>query len=214
MREYGLGASNLLFGGLIQNGGSLFRSHECETVPYRFVHDLIAANKSEKTPMSISISRVGRHGRGGRPKTAEMEQRDEHILRVAGEAFLHHGFDATTMDGVAHAAHISKRTLYARYADKTVLFNAVLGDLISRWLIPIEQFETEQGLLKERLLALGFYLSTFALTPQAVAVTRIMFCEAQRQPGFGHVSEGAGRKPAFTRHRIDPASAPCRTAQH
>lgn len=147
--------------------------------------------------MNKTISRTGRDGRGGRPKTAEVEQRDEYILRVAGEAFLSLGFNATTMDAVANAARISKRTLYARYADKTVLFNAVLGDLISRWLIPIEQFQTGQGALSERLLALARYLTTFALTPQSIGVRRIIICESQRQPGFGRLANEAGRKPAI-----------------
>lgn len=147
--------------------------------------------------MNKTNGELGRDGRGGRPKASELEQRDEHILRIAGETFLNSGFGGTTMDAVASAAGISKRTLYARYADKTVLFNAVLRDLIARRLSTIEQFQTEQGTLRDKLLALGRYLVETSLTPQSVGVNRIIICEAPRQTDFGHLVNEAGRKPAI-----------------
>jgi TetR/AcrR family transcriptional regulator, mexJK operon transcriptional repressor len=65
------------------------------------------------------------------------------------------GFDGTSMDAVAEAARISKRTLYARYADKAALFHAVLSDLISRWLVPIDRFQTEQGEIEDTSCSLS-----------------------------------------------------------
>ncbi len=101
------------------------------------------------------------------------------------------------MDAVAEAARISKRTLYARYVDKTALFNAILRDLINRWLIPLDQFQSEQGELKETLLALARYLTTFALTPQSINVNRMIISEAQRRPEFGRLVDEVGRRPAI-----------------
>lgn len=137
------------------------------------------------------------HGRSGRPKVAEIEQREEHILRVAGDTFLQFGFDGTSMEAVAEAAQISKRTLYARYADKAALFNAVLSDLIGRWLVPIDQLQFENGTLQDTLLALARYLTTFALTPQSVSIHRIIISEARRRPKFGQLVNASGRKPAI-----------------
>lgn len=134
--------------------------------------------------------------RSGRPKLADLERREEHILRTAGEMFLNFGFDGTTMDAVASAARISKRTLYARYPDKSALFNAVLRNLINRWLVPIFELQTQRGELRKTLLALAHYLTTFALTPQSVSVNRIIIAEAQRRPEFGRLAE-VGRKPAL-----------------
>lgn len=147
--------------------------------------------------MSKVQNRAESRSRGGRPKNTEIEQREKHLLRIAGETFLRFGFDGTTMDAVAEAAQISKRTLYVRYADKTILFNAVLRDLINRWLIPIDQFQSEHGELKDKLLALARYLTTFALTPQSVNVSRIIISEAQRWPEFGRLANEAGRKPVL-----------------
>lgn len=146
------------------------------------------------TPQS---SRLGRPSRPGRPKLVEIGQREEHILRVAGDTFLSFGFDGTTMDAVAEAARISKRTLYARYPDKTALFNAVLLDLINRWLVPIVQLQTQHDKLRETLLELTRYLTTFALTRQSVEVNRIIISEAQRWPEFGQLANELGRKPAI-----------------
>jgi TetR/AcrR family transcriptional repressor of mexJK operon len=144
---------------------------------------------------AYKMAMKSRHG--GRPKIAEMAQRERHILQVAGETFLQFGFDGTTMEAVSEAARISKRTLYVRYKDKAVLFNAVLSDLISRWLVPIDRFQFGQGGLKETLLELARYLTSVALTPQSVGVTRIIIAESERQPEFGRLAIEAGRKPAI-----------------
>jgi TetR/AcrR family transcriptional repressor of mexJK operon len=140
-------------------------------------------------------SAAGRQ-RGGRPKASEAEQRSEHILRVAGKMFMEFGFDGTSMDAVAEVARISKRTLYARYVDKAAMFNAVLSDLINRWLIPIDEFQAEQGKLEHILLALAHYLTTFALQPQSVSLNRVIISESDRRPIFGRLANDAGRKPA------------------
>lgn len=136
--------------------------------------------------------------RAGRPRLEEIEGRHQLILEAAGEMFLRLGFDGTTMDAVAEAARISKRTLYARYPDKAVLFNAVLRDLIRRWLTPIEQVQSKHGRLRETLLELAHYLTTFSLTPQCISINRIIISEAQRRPEFGQLANEAGRKPAIS----------------
>jgi TetR/AcrR family transcriptional regulator, mexJK operon transcriptional repressor len=145
----------------------------------------------------VITNRPGRRGCGGRPKISEREEREEHILQVAGEIFLLFGFDGTSMDAVAEAARISKRTLYARYADKTALFNAIARDQINRWLVPIDEFQSEQGELRDTLLALARYLTTFALTPRSVSINRIIISEAQRRPEFGRLANEVGRRPAI-----------------
>jgi AcrR family transcriptional regulator len=134
--------------------------------------------------------------RSGRPKLCEIVQREQHIIDVAGETFLKFGFDGTTMDAVAEAAGISKRTLYSRYLDKTALFDAVLRDLINRWLIPIDGFQSEQDALSDTLFALANYMTSFALTPKSISINRIIIAEAERQPQFGRLANEAGRKPA------------------
>ena len=66
--------------------------------------------------------------RGGRPTVAEAQRRQAYLIDVAGAMFMKLGFDGTSIDAVADAAAMSKRTVYARYADKSELFSAVLRD--------------------------------------------------------------------------------------
>jgi hypothetical protein len=119
-----------------------------ETIQYRF-NSTDGSREASVTSPKVKADDSPATGCGGRPRTGEAEQRNEHILRVADEIFMEFGFDGTSMDAVAEAARISKRTLYARYADKAALFHAVLSDLISRWLVPIDRFQTEQGEIED-----------------------------------------------------------------
>lgn len=146
--------------------------------------------------MAEAKRKLQKRGKGGRPKTAELEQREAHLLQVAGDKFLELGFDGTTMDGVAEAAAISKRTLYARYPTKVTLFDAVLRNLIDRWLAPIAQIQSDHGDLKQALIALARYLTTIALTPQSIAINRILISESGRWPQFAKLAEEAGREAA------------------
>jgi TetR/AcrR family transcriptional regulator, regulator of autoinduction and epiphytic fitness len=50
----------------------------------------------------------------------------EHILTAAKDAFLESGFERTSMDAVAARAQTSKRSLYAHFPTKDVLFLAVI----------------------------------------------------------------------------------------
>ncbi|WP_440640884.1 TetR/AcrR family transcriptional regulator [Bradyrhizobium sp. PUT101] len=150
-----------------------------------------------KAKVAVSISPHARLARPGRPRAAEIVDRNEYILRVASEVFLTSGFDRTSVDAIAASARISKRTLYNRYTDKATLFRAVLSDLIDRWLVPLHQFSSEEGDLEQTLLALAHYLVTFVLQPHSLNINRVVISEAQRWPEFGRLVTERARKPAI-----------------
>lgn len=137
---------------------------------------------------------AGRHG--GRPTLAQARQRDERLLDVAGAMFTRRGFDGTSIDAVADAARVSKRTVYARYRDKDALFSAVLRRLIARWLMPIRDFQSSKSELEAVLLELARHFLECALAPQAVAIYRIIIAESERRPEFGRLAHAEGRQPA------------------
>lgn len=138
-----------------------------------------------------------RAGRGGRPKASEAERRNERIVHTAGDMFMRLGFDGTSMEAVAQTARISKRTLYARYPDKSTLFSEVLGALVKRWLVPLDRFDSEQDNLEDILLALARHLTNSSLTPESVSVNRVVIFESQRRPELGRLANNAARKPAI-----------------
>lgn len=135
--------------------------------------------------------------RGGRPTRAEAERRQQELLDIAGAMFMKHGFDGTSVDGVAEAAAMSKRTLYGHYRDKNELFSAVLRNLIDRWLVPINQFRAGNADLEPMLMEIGRHLLTSALAPQAVSLHRIIIAESERRPEFGRLAYTEGRRPAI-----------------
>lgn len=57
----------------------------------------------------------------------------ETILEAAGPLFLKHGVRGTSMEAIARAAGIAKPTLYAYYADKQAVFEALLQKLVAGW---------------------------------------------------------------------------------
>jgi TetR/AcrR family transcriptional repressor of mexJK operon len=65
----------------------------------------------------------------GRPTAEERRRRETEILTAALGVFLRSGYGASTMDELAAAAQVTKRTLYTYYGDKAGLFTAMVRDL-------------------------------------------------------------------------------------
>ncbi|OEY92097.1 hypothetical protein BJD20_09325 [Acinetobacter proteolyticus] len=145
----------------------------------------------------VAVKKTRQQVQSGRPKHAEIEQREKNLLQSASDTFLKFGFNRTTMDTIAENAHVSKRTLYTRYRDKTDLFNAVVYNLIEQWLTPIGQLQFQQGNLRATLHDLARCLTAFTLTPQAIGINRIIIAEAQHHPEFGRLVEAKARQPAL-----------------
>jgi TetR/AcrR family transcriptional regulator, mexJK operon transcriptional repressor len=65
----------------------------------------------------------------GRPTADERRARETEILKTALGVFLRCGYGASTLDELAAAAQVTKRTLYAYYGDKAGLFAVMVRDL-------------------------------------------------------------------------------------
>ena len=68
-----------------------------------------------------------RRGRG-RPKLMTDEQQATAIARQARDLFLENGYTRTPMEDIAARCHISKRTLYRLFPNKTEIFGAIIDD--------------------------------------------------------------------------------------
>ena len=62
----------------------------------------------------------------GRPTADERRSRETEILTAALDVFLRSGYGASTVDELAAAAQVTKRTLYAYYGDKAEIFSAMV----------------------------------------------------------------------------------------
>jgi TetR/AcrR family transcriptional regulator, mexJK operon transcriptional repressor len=76
---------------------------------------------------------AARAERRGRPSVARLAEIGTAIRTAALEVFLEAGYEAASMDAIAARAKVSKATLYARFASKDELFEAVLEDEMQRW---------------------------------------------------------------------------------
>jgi TetR/AcrR family transcriptional regulator, mexJK operon transcriptional repressor len=129
---------------------------------------------------------------GGRPSHDEAIKRDERLIAIAASMFMERGFEGTSIDAVAEAAGVGKATLYARYKDKGELFAAVLQRKIDRWLAQNETAEEATGSVEDVLLALARRTVAGALTPEAVAINRIVMAQSARFPSLAKLVHEQG----------------------
>jgi len=131
-------------------------------------------------------------GRGGRPSRQQSAQLADRILDVAETLFLGHGFGATSIEAVAKRAGISKRTFYHRFPGKERLFEAVVRRLMERWLPPFDTGLLTPPNLADALRRAAEYMLKIALTPEALALHRLVIHEARRFPGLARILHDLG----------------------
>jgi TetR/AcrR family transcriptional repressor of mexJK operon len=71
--------------------------------------------------------------RRGRPSAAQLAAISETILSTAQTLFLSQGYANTSMEAIVAASGVSKATLYARYANKHELFQAIVEARMEAW---------------------------------------------------------------------------------
>jgi len=136
---------------------------------------------------------------GGRPSRLESERLSGRILDVSTALFLKDGFEATSIEAVARRAGISKRTFYHRFPGKEALFEAVVRRLIDRWTPSFDARLLEGPSLAVTLRQIASYMLEVALSPEALALHRVVIAEAQRFPGLARILHELGAAPGIER---------------
>jgi AcrR family transcriptional regulator len=131
---------------------------------------------------------MGQHVRTGRPTRAEAAELEQRLRHAALEAFSERGFDGATMEEIARAAGISKRTLYLKYPDKRALFAKVLPWAMStlKWDAP--HLDDLADDLPAALLAIARTAVARATDPQVAQLTRIAMAQARHFPEFAEAA--------------------------
>jgi AcrR family transcriptional regulator len=93
---------------------------------------------------------------------------------------------------VAARARISKRTLYHRFEDKSVLFAAVVHEIIEQIRPPADVPLIEGATLRDVLRRLAGMILRAALSPQAIALHRLVMSESARFPELVRAVHGDG----------------------
>jgi TetR/AcrR family transcriptional regulator, mexJK operon transcriptional repressor len=121
----------------------------------------------------------------GRPTTEQAEARHEELLDAALDLFLEHGFELTTIEMIAARINMTKRTVYARYADKASLFHAAVQRAIERQIVPQDVLAGfDQGDLAATLESVARRRIGQVMTPNGLRLQRIINTESYRFPGI------------------------------
>ena len=131
-------------------------------------------------------------GHGGRPSRLESARLSDRILDVATVLFLGAGFGATSIEAVAKRAGISKRTFYHRFSGKEMLFEAVVRRMIERWTPPFDAGLLQTPSLETALRRSAEHMLKVALTPEALALHRMVIAEARRFPELARILHELG----------------------
>lgn len=105
------------------------------------------------------------------------------MLRIALDEFLEKGFDQATIERIAVAAGMSKRTIYARYADKAEIFRAAVERAVSSYTIPPERLEEARAPdLRTTLLNVARLRITNLSRPEAIKLQRVLTAQSYQLP--------------------------------
>jgi AcrR family transcriptional regulator len=136
--------------------------------------------------------------RGGRPSLDEAGQLRDRILDAATELLLRDGYGATSIESIADRAGVSKRTFYSRFTDKPALMSAVVARIIDTQRPPADAPLIAGETLDAMLRHLAALILRAALTPQLLALHRLIVAESQRFPDLAKaVARAGGRAEAI-----------------
>ena len=125
----------------------------------------------------------------------------ETIRAAAERAFLASGFGAVSMDAIAREASVSKATVYAHFRSKEELFGAVVADLSERRFHGFSAEALDPADIEASLLTIATRFLDLVLSPEAIALNRILIGEVSRFPVLGEVFWAAG--PERTRVQVE-----------
>ena len=139
--------------------------------------------------------------RRGRPTQAEAKKLDLAVREAAVATFLEMGYAGASMEAIARAAGITKRSLYARYPDKRAVFADVIPWALARY--TDDGCDRRDRRRRPRVRASGGRTGRLARAthPENVRLKRIAFNEAAQFPEFNVSAESmmwAGRQRAVT----------------
>lgn len=117
----------------------------------------------------------------GRPRQLSEEDRRQRLIETAVSVFLEFGYDAASMDEIAHQAGMSKRTVYQVFKSKDELFVATLlaGCTLSLGAPEVENSPSGDE-IESVLIDHLERVAEKVLSPERIALSRILMTEGRR----------------------------------
>ncbi len=130
----------------------------------------------------LSIMKASRPARPAARREPLNSARMLKLIGAAEDIFLAKGYHAATMNDVAKAAGMSKKTVYQIIESKAELFTVLLAHYQSLLKFPTTQPSWSiNDILVENLLCLGRFL----LSSEQIAIIRLIMAEYTHSPDFG-----------------------------
>lgn len=118
------------------------------------------------------------------------------VLKAAADAFLRNGFTVTSMDAIAEAAGVSKRTVYNHFPSKDALFDALIEE---KWasLAPAATVPPPHLSVELRLTSVARDRLRVLLSKDSIGLFRIVFAESVTSPAMLRAYLGAAQHSDF-----------------
>ena len=131
------------------------------------------------------------------------------VLEAARRIFLANGFSLATTDMIQQAAGVSKSTVYSHYPNKEALFRAVVDAECERFIETARALRFSDQNLKATLTEMGTAYLAMALSPDTLAIIRIIISEAPRFPELARrfYLTGPGAMNNFVSEMLEAAMA-------
>ena len=146
----------------------------------------------------MSAISKGAHRARARSRAAVPRADDPRVVRsraavidAARTLFLRHGYAGTTMEEIAAAAGLTKRTVYNNYGGKDALFREIVADVLAyaeafaRGLHEEFTVGVTAANLRATLDDLARRLALGIVRPEVIALRRLLIGEARAFPGLG-----------------------------
>jgi AcrR family transcriptional regulator len=116
------------------------------------------------------------------------------ILAKAGEIFATQGYSNVSMDALANAIPVSKRTLYNHFKDKQSLFSAVMHEGCQKIFQGLEENLQDGRSPEQTLVSIGEHILSVLFESKAIHLLRSVFTEAEHFPELGKFFYESGPK--------------------
>lgn len=114
------------------------------------------------------------------------------ILKAAGKMFVKQGYSSVSMDAIADAVPVSKRTLYNHFADKKALFTAVMQSRCQQVFQMMEDHLVDERSVDRVLTDVGGKFIDIVLNTDALDMYRTVIMESQKFPELGKLFYESG----------------------
>ena len=136
------------------------------------------------------VANTRRNVKRGRPAQAELAAKNAQIRNAALAVFAEKGFEGASIVEIAARAGVTRRTLYARYANKIEVFAAAVSGLTDeRW--PVHD---PGGVESAERLLFDIAADLTIRSPSAALLLRIVISEGTKLPGLETTVRTAGRE--------------------